>query len=145
MPQIKSLCHNKSTLGLLGIQGSLIQYTQNCIQMSNMIISSLAIDQNVVKEDHNKPAELTVEHPIHSRLKSSKSIRQAKRDDQKLKMSTVILECCLLYILLSNPNLMIAGPQINLRKILCPMQFINELTICGIRYQFLMVLLFSIR
>jgi hypothetical protein len=73
-----------------------------------MLIPCPAINQNVVEEYRKVLPQLPPEGVIHGRLKSGWCVGQPKRHDQKLEMSKMASERCLLYVPLSDADLMIS-------------------------------------
>jgi hypothetical protein len=82
-------------------------------------------DQNVIKENEHKLANEIMEHIIHQERR--RSIGQAERHDQKLKVPMMGAEHCLGNVGFVHAHLMVAAPQIQLGEVPRPTQFIKQL------------------
>jgi hypothetical protein len=92
-----------------------------------MFIPRLVVYQYIIEEHQKVFPQLSSEDVVHARLESGRCISQPKWHDQELKMSEVVSECGLLYILLPDVDLMILGSQIDLGEENYPMQLVHQL------------------
>jgi len=95
--------------------------------MPQMVLPHPTINKEVIKEHQQELPQLLVEDVIHARLKSGRCIGQPKWHDQKIIVPIMTPESGLVYILLSDPDLMIARSKFNLQKVHCPMKLIKQL------------------
>ena len=73
-----------------------------------MLIPCLVVDQYIVEEYQKVLPQLSSKDMVHARLESGWCVGQSKRRDQKLKMSEMASERCLLNVLLPNADLMVS-------------------------------------
>jgi hypothetical protein len=73
-----------------------------------MLIPCLVVDQYVVEEYQDVLPQLSYKDMIHARLESGRCIGQPKQHDQEIKMTEMEYECGILYIMLSDVDLMIS-------------------------------------
>ena len=94
--------------------------------MSNMVVKSLRIYQNVVKKNYNKLVKNMVKDRIHSGYESSGCICQTKRHYQEFKMPIPGSEGYFWDITISDSNLMVIASKINFVEVLCSLKPIKE-------------------
>lgn len=57
------------------------------LQMRNMIHDSGAVNQDVIKEDYDKPSQIRTENVVHKSLKSGRGIGEPKWHRKVLKVA----------------------------------------------------------
>src|SRR3954469_14308492 len=87
----------------------------------------LRVDQNVIDKNDDKLVQERSEYPIHQLHENCWSIRQPERHDLKLVVPITSSECGLRNVFLSHPQLVVTGPQINLREELSTLEMIKQL------------------
>ena len=84
--------------------------------MLKVVLLGVAVDENIIEVDHKKLTHVWAEDFRHKTHESCWGIGQAKRHDQELIMPIPSVERCLIHILIFDPQLMLIGPQVNLKK-----------------------------
>ena len=80
--------------------------------MEKVAISSVVVNENVIKENQDKILKVGFQYFIHETLEGGWSIAKAKRHDQEFIMSLMIFESSLRDIYLLHPNLLITGAEV---------------------------------
>jgi hypothetical protein len=76
----------------------------------------LAVDEDVIKENKHRLAQIGAEDVVHEGLKGRQSVGEAKRHDQELIVSLVCPEHRLLDISWVHAHLVVARAQVDLVK-----------------------------
>ena len=84
------------------------QYLKSLPNMSHVRNQIPTVHQNVIKKNDNKIVQLLPKDTVHEVHKSRGSVRQSKREDQKLKMAIPRSESCLMDVWGMDSDLMIA-------------------------------------
>ena len=66
------------TLGKLSIELMLLENVKNNAKMLYMFLLILAVDENVIQENHNKLTQVILEEVVHATLECSWSISKTK-------------------------------------------------------------------
>jgi hypothetical protein len=78
MSKKRNFFHSESTLAKLGIELMVMKSTQNNSEMLRMLLFTLAIDQDVINEEHDKLVQLRHEYGVHQVHEMCKSIGESK-------------------------------------------------------------------
>jgi hypothetical protein len=105
----------------------LLQLGEYKMDVAEVLRPGTTVNQYVVEEDEDKPAEEGSENIVHKCLKRRRRVRQAERHDEELEEALVRAECCLLHVVVIHPDLVVAGAQIKLGEEDCTLKFIEEL------------------
>lgn len=73
-----------------------------------MLLQCGTVDQNVVKEDDDKPAEQQSKVLIHGRLKGRRRIGEAERHEKELEMAIKRPESSFIHVIVMYPDLLIS-------------------------------------
>jgi hypothetical protein len=65
MSKKRNIIQPESTLAEVGIEFMVSKSLQNNLEMLHMLLFTLAIDQDVVNEDHDKLVQLRHEYGVH--------------------------------------------------------------------------------
>ena len=82
--------------------------------MLEMVLSAVAVHNDVVKVDDDKFAEEWAQNLIHQPLKHAGRVRETERHNSPLVETVLYLKGGLPLISGMNPNLMVSASQINL-------------------------------
>lgn len=93
--------------------------------MLEVVSSSLAINQYVVKKYQNKLPYVGLEKVVHSALKSGRCVGEAKGHHQKLVVALMSSKRGLLYVFLPHADLVVTHLQVNLGEVADPSQLIQ--------------------
>ncbi|KAG4202126.1 hypothetical protein ERO13_A05G328108v2 [Gossypium hirsutum] len=116
MTQKSNFLEPKLTLAKLSIQLLFPQGLQHNSQVLRMLYLILGVNQDVVNEYNDKLIQIWPKDSIHEVHKYVRRIRQPKQRDKKFVMNIPCSKSCLRYIRFFNPQLIIARPQVYLRK-----------------------------
>jgi hypothetical protein len=72
------------------------------------------VDQNVVKEDKHKPAEVSAQHIVHESLEGGRYVAKSERHDQKFEEGVMRPECCLVDVGRPHADLVVSGSEVKL-------------------------------
>ena len=118
MPKIENLIEPKLALSELGVELMFPKLIVHQTQVLGMIFLILRKDQNVVEVDQDKVICLWVEDEVHHARERWRSIDKAERHDSVFIRTIACSECCLVDILFTNANLMIAHTEVKLGEYL---------------------------
>jgi len=114
-------------LGPLHKEAVLAQNGEDDAEVSEMVRPALAVNQNIVEENEDKPAEVSAEHVVHERLESRWGVAQPERHDQELVEAVVGAERRFVDILRPHPHLVIPRPKVELGEEARAMELVQEL------------------
>ena len=92
-----------------------------------MLLSGLRVHQDIVYERDDRAIEHQTAHPIHQVHEHRRRDGEPKRHHHELIMSITSPERGLLYVLLPNPDLMLAELQVYLGEPRCPLQLSEKI------------------
>jgi hypothetical protein len=117
----------ESAFGFLDEKTMLLQLGEYKMDVAEVLRPGTNVNQYVVEEDEDKPAEERSENIVHKHLKCHRCVRQAERHDEELEEALVCAEGCLLHIVVVHPDLVVARAQIKLGEEDCTPKFIEKL------------------
>jgi hypothetical protein len=91
-----------------------------------MLHPRCTIDENIIKENKHKPAQVGLEHVIHQCMERCRSVVEAKGHHQELEVAVVGAESRYRDIVRMHPHLMITGAEVELGEELRPVQLIHD-------------------
>lgn len=89
--------------------------------MLQIIIPSLAIDQDIIEENEHRLPQLFVKNLIHECLKCQRCIIEVERHNEELVMPFVSAERRLQHILFRYSNLVVPRVKVKLCEVAIPM------------------------
>ena len=95
MPEILYFLLPKNTFRLFGTKMMITEKLQYKIQMLEMLGPSFTIDEDIIKEEHNKVLQVGLKYFIYQCLEHGRGICEAKWHDQKFIMAIMCVESCL--------------------------------------------------
>ena len=84
------------------------------------------LDQDIINEHHYKLIKKRLEDSVHKVHEHRWSIGQPKRHHQELIVTISCSESYLCHISFTDPDLMVTGPQVNLREHLSILQLVKQ-------------------
>jgi hypothetical protein len=86
-----------------------VEDVEDGVHMSQMIDPCSAIDEDVVEEYEDEPAQERSQDVVHECLKCRRGIVEPERHDQELIEAVMCAECRLGDVVGAHPDLMVAG------------------------------------
>ncbi|KAJ0616414.1 hypothetical protein HanRHA438_Chr02g0088741 [Helianthus annuus] len=117
----------KFTLRKFGIKFLLMQKFENTTKVFLMVSLALRVDKDVVNKGDDEFIQIRLADTIHEIHECGWCIGEPKRHHQELVMSITSPKRCLVYVFLLDLQLVIARPQVDLRKIACSLQLIEQI------------------
>ena len=143
MPEVGDVALREEALGTLEHQAVLAQDGEDRMQMLKVLGPCLVVDQYVVKENKNTPAQEGAEDLIHECLKRRWRVGEAERHYEELVMAMVSAERRLGDVVVEHPHLEVAAAQIKLVKYVAPWSSSKSSSTTGIGNMSRMVLAFN--
>ena len=97
------------------------------IHMLEMLIPSVTIDEDIIKEDQNEVSQVGPKYFIHQCLEHGRGICEAKWNDQKVIVAIMCEKISFRDIILMNPNLVIPKTKIQLGEKMSTVELIQKL------------------
>lgn len=117
----------ETALGRLDEQLMLPEQLKDQAQVFEMFLHRLTEDQDIVKKNDDKLADVLTENGIHEALKSGRRVGEPERHDPELEVAMVSLEGGFIFILLPHADLMVTRTQVQLGEDCCASQFVEQL------------------
>ena len=88
---------------------------------------SLAVYQNIVKEDENKLAKVGAENLVHQCLEHRGCVGEAEHHDHELEVAVVGAQRCFVDVLRVHAHLVVAAAEIKLGEERGALEFVEQL------------------
>jgi len=113
-------------LGALGVEAVLVQNVKDGTHVAEVVAPRARVDEDVVEEDEDKPAQERTQDVIHQCLECGRGVAQSERHDEELVEAIMRAERRLGDVFSAHEDLVVPGTEVQLREEACAEELVEE-------------------